>query len=448
MLTGAWIAVGPRPTFASSSRLGRSLALTGIAGILAAYFLYDNTTRFPGAAALLPALGTALYIWASSNPSPEPSASRLDPVRWLSRREVVFVGLISYSLYLWHWPLFAFSHYWQIFVQAPWLRFALPVIAVLLAYLSWKFVETPFRKKRWLPGRSGMLMASGAALVIVGLAAYGVERTHGLSGRLSGELANITLERKDRQRWERITQPLKLADVQAGRYLRFAPPEATPRQLFVWGDSLAGTALPGIVRIAARHRVTVLAAWHGATPPTIDYVDSSVWSLGKESPPYNRTILDYIRAQQIPDVLLIGLWSYYHSEAARHGAAEKFSDELVEVAKRLSEAGCRPWVMLDWPVYRMNVERLVFGQRYLGLTAQPFVPSAAQHHERTLAMRSLIPRLEQAGARIIDPAPYFLKPDTSGYEYESGGYPLYSDEHHLSVRGADRLAPGLETIFE
>lgn len=448
MLVGAWVAAGPRAPFSSSSSIGRSLALTGIAGILAAYFFYDKSTRFPGMAALLPALGTALYIWASSSPPSETARSRLDVVRWLSRREVVFVGLISYSLYLWHWPLFAFSNYWQIFAHAPWLRWAMPLIAVLLAYLSWRFVEIPFRRRRWLPGRTGMLVASGAAIFAVYVAGYGIERSNGFAVLLTGEWDQITHERRDRLRWDKKTQPLQLADVQAGRYLRFAPPEETPRQLFVWGDSLAGTALPGIVAVAARHRVTVLAAWHGATPPAIGYVDSSAWSLGKHSPEYNRRIMDYIRDNRVQDVLLVGLWRYYLNESEKSGSAGVFADELVEVVKRLSDAGCRAWIMLDWPTYKMNVERLVFGHRYLGIEPKPFAPTPAQHHAETQTMRGLIPRLEQAGARVIDPAPFFLNQDASGYEYEADGHPLYFDEHHLSIRGADRLAPGLETIFE
>src|SRR3546814_6295705 len=69
--------------------------------IALAVFAYDAATPFPGAAALLPCLGTALVIHAGTGA--ETRVARLLSQRWL-----VFIGLISYSLYLWHWPLLAF----------------------------------------------------------------------------------------------------------------------------------------------------------------------------------------------------------------------------------------------------------------------------------------------------------------------------------------------------
>ena len=100
----------------------------GLAMIFAAIFLYEETTSFPGVAALLPTVGSAFVIWARDG-----IANRL-----LSLWPFVAIGLISYALYLWHWPIFVFidTYYieptaMQLWVELP-LPFPLPVGVIFL----------------------------------------------------------------------------------------------------------------------------------------------------------------------------------------------------------------------------------------------------------------------------------------------------------------------------
>jgi peptidoglycan/LPS O-acetylase OafA/YrhL len=141
-----------------SSRLLRDLlAALGLALIVAPLVLYNDLTPFPGLAALPPCLGTALII--AIGLSGETYVGRC-----LSLRPVVFVGLISYSLYLWHWPLITFYRF-----GATWIdglsrhesQALLFTLSVMLATASWKFIELPFRAGA-LRG-SGPLLWSGAA---------------------------------------------------------------------------------------------------------------------------------------------------------------------------------------------------------------------------------------------------------------------------------------------
>src|SRR5690606_30964736 len=100
LLFGVALALNLVPPLASQ-RLREAAALIGMTMIVLAVVLFDAETPFPAATALLPCLGTALLIHASSGG--ETLVGRL-----LSLRGMVFVGLISYSLYLWHWPVLAF----------------------------------------------------------------------------------------------------------------------------------------------------------------------------------------------------------------------------------------------------------------------------------------------------------------------------------------------------
>jgi len=161
----------------------RNIATLGGTGmIMWSVLFYSQETLFPGASALLPCVGSALIIWAG-----EAGASLVGSV--LSWRPVVFVGLISYSLYLWHWPVIVLRHMGMLvglgaisFGEHSALfsshRFDMLVEVVLsffLAILSWRFVERPFRSGALrLSGRPLFALTGVVMIVLLGSAAWTV----------------------------------------------------------------------------------------------------------------------------------------------------------------------------------------------------------------------------------------------------------------------------------
>ncbi len=127
----------PDPSLLNRRMLREFFSLAGFGLILIPVFLYTPQTPFPGFAALVPCLGTALLIWANGQ--------IVDGL--LKTRPLVFIGSISYSLYLWHLPFLAFSHYLALGPIPSGQRAAILCFAFLVATLSWKYVETPFRKR-------------------------------------------------------------------------------------------------------------------------------------------------------------------------------------------------------------------------------------------------------------------------------------------------------------
>lgn len=149
------------------------MAALGLVVILAAFFLHDATTPYPSFATLLPVGGTVLLVLFAG---PRTVVGRL-----LSRPPMVAVGLVSYSAYLWHQPLFALARVMATDAPAPILIIFLTLLTYVLAAASWAYVEQPFRRPlhRWLDkpreifGASGVAAAMLAVVAVAGLATSG-----------------------------------------------------------------------------------------------------------------------------------------------------------------------------------------------------------------------------------------------------------------------------------
>ena len=203
LLAGAMLAMNFIPRTASKAR-AEILSAIGLLLMIAPIFLYDKETPFPGLAALAPVLGCALTIYSTEN-------ERTRVAALLSWKPVVFVGLISYSLYLWHWPIFAFATYELVRPLTSLEAFLCVLVAVTAAVISWRFIERPFRRggkrpsearspARWLfiptMGRVGQFAVALTALLIAAGSFF--QESRGFSGgshRRFAQFSRISQER-------------------------------------------------------------------------------------------------------------------------------------------------------------------------------------------------------------------------------------------------------------
>ena len=184
LLIGSILALIPAGWILSNRLARETITYAGLTCIVAPCLFYTKDTPFPGLAAVVPCAGTAAIIWANTIGSSGMSLTTAGAL--LAWRPLVFLGLISYSLYLWHWPLLVFTNYWSLGPLSLSSRLGLLVLALLLAILSWRFVETPIRHRAIFPARSSLFSFAVLAFTVFALASF-VIFTLGYPSRLPAQ---------------------------------------------------------------------------------------------------------------------------------------------------------------------------------------------------------------------------------------------------------------------
>lgn len=184
MGVGALVAVAAARFRSLSTRLGSLLAIVGLGMVLLAGFVIGTSTTWPGAAALLPVLGTAAVI-AGGLAAPRNLAARI-----LSLRPLVWIGALSYSVYLWHWPLLRF---WEWVYDTPSVPVGLLIVGLsfIPAWASYTFVESPIRHAAAFERSPRFALSMGANFTLVALVCgllltYGSQAGVRASGQATG----------------------------------------------------------------------------------------------------------------------------------------------------------------------------------------------------------------------------------------------------------------------
>jgi peptidoglycan/LPS O-acetylase OafA/YrhL len=290
------------------------LAVTGIAAILGTALGLDKGSPFPGLYALLPVLGAVLIIV-----SPNSWVNRF----LLSNRPMVLIGLISYPLYLWHWPLLSYlaimRHGVPNFVEI-WIAV---LVAVLLSWLTFRFVEIPLRR------RPNVVPRLSFALIAVGMVGIVTTAASGLGFRFPSEIRDIALLPAQSNAGLRDTCFL---EAPGSRFDSNCVEPGDNPLLLLWGDSTAAALLPGLkkaqqtvpfrlARFAAPGCEPVLAAGSNAR------CDAA-----------NDIVFGFIKSSHPKIVLLHAMWDDYND-----------LDKLGETVERLKSLDI-PRIVILGPV--------------------------------------------------------------------------------------------------
>lgn len=436
LMLGAMVAALPLHLVGRGGR--EAAAWLGVIAILFASLTYSPATAFPGLAAVLPCVGAALLIWAGHVPEHVRTTSL---ARVLSWRPAVFVGAISYSLYLFHWPLLAFDAYRSVTPSPMGHRLMLVGLAFALAIVSWAFVEQPFRKKRLLRSRPMLFSTAAVSAVALFVCGGAIWKREGVPSRFSQEIVELDNVRRT---------PLHLAqltanDVKAERLTPMGdanqPGEPT---VLLWGDSHAGALYPAFNAFYKSRGIKGVAATHSGTAPLVDYAAEADVDSRQATIAYNHAVIDFIAAKRIRTVFLVNYW---HRNIEMDGAA--LVGEMKRTIDAIRKTGATIYVVMDVPSYVIEVPRAMAFEKLAGRPLPGWRLTAEGHRQRLRLMYEIAEQFEAADCHFIDPTSFFAGRGDTRFAVSASGRPFYKDGHHLTPFGARRvIVPFLESALK
>lgn len=291
LLIGALVSLGAFPPVRSRA-WAEALAAIGIAALLAPLIMLDESSAFPAWNALPTCIGTALLIHTGGFRSTV--ASRI-----LSLGPMVWVGLLSYSIYLVHWPLIVFVRYQMLGDVPVFVTILLVAATILLGWLSWRFVERPFRDKARWPRKRLFLWAlvGSAALAIIGGVTFAAR---GFPQRLGTRAA---LAHKDRAQ-EAPTGCFMKGDWRGWRADKCYLIRGEGRPTLLWGDSHANHFAPTLRANKLGFTKPVLLFASAGCPPVLDVAVPH----RKDCAGNNAQVLRIIKAYNVDRVILSSYW--------------------------------------------------------------------------------------------------------------------------------------------
>ncbi|MDC0010734.1 acyltransferase [Porticoccaceae bacterium] len=389
------------------------LSLIGLSAIFYSIFAFNDATPFPSAWALIPVVGTVLIILFSAD---ETLSTRL-----LGKKIFVGIGLISYSAYLWHQPLFAFAKISSINSPTPETMVLLCIVSLALAYVSWRYVETPFRNKKRISRRNIFSLSLLGILGFITLGYIG-HINDGFEGRFSHDSIALIRTAEPSPNRSECHHSMEESSLMKAPCTYFG---VNP-SVAVLGNSHGVELSYSLARKLSELNIsleqyTISGCRH-------DY------GLGDETATVcGRWHSKVLKELQDSDAIRTVIVSYRHEAYLEES---RYLDGLIDITQKLVAAGKTVILVLQAPLpgaeidnfIRLSInseledvvglQRLEWGSLYKG-------------KDRLLAMLS-------EKVLVVDPADLFC--DTYSCLVVKDSRALYFDNNHMSLSGADLVA--------
>jgi peptidoglycan/LPS O-acetylase OafA/YrhL len=376
---------------------------------------------FPGYWALPPTLGTYLIISAG-------------PLGWLNRQLVgnqlvASLGLISYPLYLWHWPILVFAKLLKGGLLTPAERSASVTLAVGLAYLTYRHIEYPLRQSKTLRVPQGLVYAA-ASVGLIGLAIF----DGNLKSRLDSEqLAPILAAKVD---WE--YPPVAVENHSFGPLRYFTEASRLEGYTLFLGDSNMEQFAPRIDFAIRNSPERLNGAIFVGNQLTCNLMKEFI--SGLDTCPSARSELAMLIERQSTQAVAIAMsWLAYEADFAKSGNQQRLIDLLREITRSK-----RAYIILNIPSGdELSPANMFIGSRLGTLKIKP-ISSLTFDFERFEGRYATVNRIlteiaRESGASTIDPVTQ-LCPNRFCPIFDNNGKPLYLDTSHLTRSYATKAA--------
>lgn len=450
MLAGAILAIYPIK-FEKTSSVKVALALISFCCLLLPPFILDDSVPFPGLAAIPSTVGACLLIVLGLG----------EPVfltRILSTRPMIFLGLISYSLYLWHWPVFAFIRSFKADTDLVLLESLSGIcIAVLLGWLSWKYVENPFRNKKKFTSKQLYTCIGAGSFVLCSVFAATIA-LKGIPSRLDERVIEYASTNGDHI----LSDPCihkEAENIRKGDICAFKYDEAPP-SVILWGDSHAASFKPGYMALLKDLGISGYFAGGVGCPPLPGILKTN-FASGPRCLAANEATLDYIlNNQELTKVILHARWAL-SVEGSRYGAEggkeyiltdtladngntstnyEHVSSSLKRLVETLTNAGKEVIIIGSIPEFGHNVPRIVANNLQWGKDKQ-IRPTISEFLKRQSRVTSLLNSLSEDYETTKIVFPHEVLCDAKACRaVDANANLLYLDDDHVSEVGALEVA--------
>lgn len=446
-----------RPALTRNAPVHSWLAAAGLGCIVGSVLFFDRQTPTPSVWILIPTAGTALVLLYGNGST---WIGQLLAQRWL-----VFVGLISYSAYLWHQPILVFARLYSLQPLSEQSRAVLVLLTLGLAYLTWKFIEQPFRAMNKLSNQRTLCaaLACSLGLTLVGIAGSAYSSSVGARVPASVQRAFLVPARTG----ECLDVPFA-HNKKTGWYCNINPAGAQKPSFFVFGDSHGLQLVSAFdAAAAAAGRTGQFAGFSGCIPFLGVYPLTRQDQATNDCHALNLRVLAHVKAQGFKEVILVAKWSYYtdlwNGTTYLNALGLEKSDQVsIEQSRKAFEKGLRTTTeayrrlgvtlnVIEQVPQQLHSPAAVFalvwadpmraGQRLKELS----VP-IAKHQSLQAFSRAMFKNYSQVpGVRILRLDPLFCDQRVCAIGTPDTSY--YQDPSHLSQDGAARAIPILTKLL-
>ena len=439
--------------------LRNAFSLCGAALLMAGYFLLTKDKRFPGWWALLPTLGAALMIAAGSQ-------------AWLNRellsnRFLVWIGLISFPLYLWHWPLLSFARIMQNETPSPEIRIAALLLSIVLAWLTFVLVENTIRHGKKYDVTSKKLVQFGfktptilvLLMLLSGLVGYNAYSREGYRFRASFK------------KFEQQNNGFNWDD--AAKYANTAKddPPNFKRDVLLIGDSHAQAIFGGFSELFKKHNTRLQLRAGAACPPFYDLTVQHTGHAEECKDVMNGFLDEAIKDNAIKTVILTSRGPLYltgqgfgdgdaiflkiKSKFAKAKSEDDFTDVFVDAMTRtlnmLTKANKKIIFIVDAPEMGFAPETCVDVRPFKLIDNKKTICGIPKNvfDKRNANYLSIIAAQTQAFPQVkfLYPSKYLC--DDQFCYAKKDGIIFYRDDDHLSYEGGLRMGQLFENdIFQ
>lgn len=428
LLVGAIIATGVIPNLKNKA-INEFLSLIGFLMILSAMFLYTKYTIFPGKAALLPVIGTALIIYSGL------LGKKTYIGELLSLRPFVIIGGISYSLYLWHWPIFVFMKNIYGELVPSYVVVVAVLISFLCAWISMHMIEKPFLTKRFLPMKKSLLVVSVFSLVSAMTICLILILSNGFPDRFDEKVLTAEFALNDFSQRRKDCHVEKRNSILYDDKCIFGS-DVQPTYAF-WGDSHSVELSDSLGKQSEIIGISGVHISYSSCPPSQGFS----WLSRPMCSAHNLEVLNgLVRNDDIKTVFLI---ARYNSYVRDQDMTKSMLNGLEETIKSLQISGKK--VVVIYPIPRskgvtpLDIARIIHRNSDVN---DYFITMDEYTHQNKKILPELDRIVEDNLVDVIYPTEILCRnKKTCGFFID--GKVTHFDDDHLSLSGAKLFVPSL-----